>query len=86
MKKKELIEELGRFPFTKVVFEFGSSASGKKTPISDIDICVIDDESFPKDKRREVYQYSEKPFDISLFSDLPLYIKYEVLKGKAVVV
>lgn len=81
-KLKKILEELKKFKFVKAIVLFGSKARKKATLISDFDICVIDDEKYPKKERRKVYFYSEKPFDISLFSDLPLYIKFEVLKGK----
>ena len=79
---EKIIEELKLLPFTEAIVLFGSHAKNKATSISDVDVCVIDNEKFPKEKRREVYQYSTDKINISLFSDLPLYIKYEVFKGK----
>jgi predicted nucleotidyltransferase len=85
-KLKKIVAELKDLSFTKAVILFGSSVKGKATPISDIDVCVIDDEKFSKTERRKVYGYSTDKIQVSLFSDLPLYIKYEVLRGKILVV
>jgi hypothetical protein len=85
-KTKHVVRELSKFPFTVAVYMFGSGTEGKATKISDIDICVVDDTRFDTKQRKKVYQFSSEPFDVSLFSDLPLYMKYEVLKGKLVYV
>ncbi len=85
-KLDKILDELAGYPFTKAIYLFGSYAKGRNTNISDIDICVIDDYvNYPEKQRREIYIYSEYPFDVSLFSDLPISIKYAVLKGKCVV-
>jgi predicted nucleotidyltransferase len=82
---KKVVKELADFPFVKAIYIFGSSAL-RETPISDVDICVLDDENFPRGERRKIYLYSEPPLDISLFSDLPCQIRYEVFRGKALLV
>jgi len=81
---KKVVAELSKFPFVKAIYLFGSTQKGKATRISDIDICVIDDESFQLRERYKVYQYSEHPFDVSLFSQLSLPIQYEALKGDCI--
>lgn len=83
-KLNKIVNDLKSLPFTKALILFGSFARGKATPISDIDVCVIDDEKFPKIERRKVYGYSTDKIQVSLFSDLPLYIKYEVLRGEPI--
>ncbi|MEM2934617.1 MAG: hypothetical protein QXL78_06795 [Methanocellales archaeon] len=42
----------------------------------------MDDINFPRSERLQVYELSTDKLDISLFSELPLYVKFEVLKGK----
>lgn len=79
---EKIVKELTREKFTKGIVLFGSCARGKATPISDIDICVIDDDKFSKQTRMKAYGYASDKINISLFSDLPLYIKYEIFKGK----
>jgi predicted nucleotidyltransferase len=52
---KNIVERLKTFPFVKCIVLFGSSAEGKTTKLSDIDICVIDDPSFPVNIRERVF-------------------------------
>lgn len=84
-KLKKVITELSEFPFVKAIYLFGSSMR-RKTPISDIDLCVLDDERSPMEEREKIYELSEHPFDISLFSDLSSYVRYKVLRGKPILV
>jgi hypothetical protein len=79
----ETVEKIKAFPFTIGIILFGSQLM-KATPISDIDLCVLDDINFPRGERLKVYELSTDKVDISLFSELPLYIKFEVLKGKII--
>jgi predicted nucleotidyltransferase len=79
---EKIANELKKEKFVEAIILFGSFAKGKATPISDIDVCVIDNQKFPKKVRRKAYAYSSEKVNISLFSELPLYIKHEVLKGK----
>lgn len=81
MDISRVIEKLKAFPFTIGIILFGSQTR-KATPISDVDICVLDEINFPRSERLKVYELSTDKVDISLFSELPLYIKFEVLKGK----
>lgn len=83
-KTRHIVKELSKFPFTKAIYIFGSKAEGRGTEISDTDICVVDDTEFDAKQRKKVYQFSSEPFDVSLFSDLPLFVKHEVLKGRLV--
>ncbi len=82
---KRLIDEFKKKEYVIAVVIFGSYTKERQTPLSDIDICVIDDENYDYSKRMEVYGYGSKKVNVSLFSDLPLYIKYEVLKGKVLI-
>lgn len=79
----KIVEKLKESPFTLGIILFGSYLR-KATPISDIDICVIDDVNFPREERLKVFELSTDKIDISLFSLLPLYIKFEVLKGEPI--
>ncbi len=81
---KKLVDALSKFAFVKAIYLFGSRQIGKATKISDIDICVIDDPSTSLKEKFKVYQYSEYPFDVSLFSQLSLPIQFNALKGECV--
>jgi len=59
------------------IYLFGSYARGREKPFSDIDICVIADKHA---KRDEILSHSSKKIDISIFHDLPLSMRFRVLK------
>ncbi|MFQ6051448.1 MAG: nucleotidyltransferase domain-containing protein [Candidatus Hydrothermarchaeota archaeon] len=50
------VNKLINLPFTLGVVLFGSYARGKETPLSDIDICVLDDTRFPIRERKKVFE------------------------------
>lgn len=77
------IRELGGTK-VKFIILYGSMAAKKENPSSDIDICV-----YYEAEKTERFHFRMKllgrlsdEFDITLFQDLPLYVKKEVLKGK----
>jgi predicted nucleotidyltransferase len=81
---QKIIDELNTKPWIKGLYIFGSQASGEATPVSDLDICVIDDTTYPKEERMEAYSLGNYGVNISLFSELPLYIQFEVFKGRPI--
>ncbi len=65
---------------------FGSYAKNRETPISDIDLCVIDSVISKKDKDN-LYAKSTDKVQVSIFSDLPVAVKFRALKeGKVLFV
>jgi uncharacterized protein len=71
------------------LYLFGSSAKGRKTKESDIDIAVLIDESGVKKKdierfKKEYYEASPRfslhPVDIVILNTAPPFLKYQVLK------
>ena len=91
MKEKQqkihrVIQRIRELGGTKVKFIilYGSMAAKKENPSSDIDICVYY-EAEKKERfhfRMNLLGRLSNEFDITLFQDLPLYVKKEVLKGK----
>lgn len=69
---KKIVQELKK-RFVEGIILFGSYAKGKETPLSDIDICVIDNPKFPEKERKKAYLYGNDKVHISLFSELPIY-------------
>lgn len=59
------------------IYLFGSYVRGREKPFSDIDICVIADKHANRD---EILSHSSKKIDISIFHDLPLSMRFRVLK------
>ena len=70
----------------KFIVLFGSVASGKSNPLSDIDVAVYYDGN---DKQRFDFRLlglSHLPdyVDLQIFQDLPLYLQNDVIKGKVI--
>jgi predicted nucleotidyltransferase len=62
------------------IYLFGSHATGKVKPTSDIDICVIAKKDITKEDKEEILSNSSKIIDIVMFWDLPNAIRFRVLK------
>lgn len=71
----------------KFILHFGSSATGKSTPLSDIDLAVYYD-----DTKEESFRFRVKAnalsdkLDIHIFQDVPLTVQKEMLQGTPVFV
>lgn len=78
--KDYAIAHLKKLPEVKAIYLFGSYATGKQKPISDIDMCVIAERDIPKSKKLEILSYSGRKLEISLFYDLPISLKAKVFK------
>ena len=59
---------------------YGSVARGEQKPISDIDLCVITERGISRRARERVLSHASPSLDITLFWDLPLPIRYRVLR------
>ncbi len=59
------------------IYLFGSYARGREKPFSDIDICVIADRDADRDA---ILSNSSRKIDLSIFHDLPLTMRFRVLK------
>lgn len=88
--KERVIEKLQELPHRdklRFVYLYGSSATGKATQSSDIDIAVYYDIA----DKRELYDLQflisgslPDRYDIHMFQLLPLYVRIEVFKGELV--
>ena len=59
---------------------YGSVARGEEKPISDIDLCVITERGISRGARERILAHASPSLDITLFWDLPLPIRYRVLR------
>jgi predicted nucleotidyltransferase len=59
---------------------YGSVARGEWKPISDIDLCVVTKRGIPRAERERILSHASPSLDITLFWDLPLPIRYRVLR------
>ena len=60
------------------VYLFGSMAKNKSGPLSDIDICIFGE--LNEKEKNKVLEDSSDNLDISFFNDLPITIKFKVVK------
>ena len=72
-----IIEPLRKNRDVISIYLFGSYARGREKPFSDIDICVIADRDANRD---EILSHSSKKIDISIFHDLPMSMRFRVIK------
>jgi len=81
MKELEkLINELKKIKGVKAIYLFGSYAKAEQLPLSDIDLCVIADKDIDEKVKSDITSNSSEKIDVSLFWDLPIMIRYKVLK------
>jgi len=59
---------------------FGSAARGQMRSTSDIDLCIVTQKNMPASDRWELLSYGSKGIDVSLFWDLPLTIRFRVIR------
>lgn len=78
--RDNLVSRLKKIPEVKAVYLFGSYATGKEKPISDIDICVIAEPGLQRPEKLEILSYSGKKTEISLFYDLPISLKAKIFR------
>ncbi len=77
MKIEDVVKSIKGEKGVEAVYLFGSRASGKQKPYSDTDICVITGKGAKKEK---ILSNSSKSIDTSIFWDLPLSIRFRVIK------
>ncbi|MBS3060865.1 MAG: nucleotidyltransferase domain-containing protein [DPANN group archaeon] len=80
MQLNSIVNDIRKIKGVKVILQFGSSIKGTARPYSDVDICVITAKDVSKDTWAEILSYSSKKLDVSLFWDLPVNMRYRVLK------
>lgn len=77
MEIERIVKSIKGEKGVEAVYLFGSRASGKQKPYSDTDICVITGKGAKKEK---ILSNSSKSIDTSIFWDLPLSIRFRVIK------
>ena len=83
-KIQKIAKEISKVKNVKAVFLFGSYATGKQNAKSDIDLCVLG--KLNEKQKNEVLRYSSEKIDISIFDELPIWIKTRVFRdGKPIV-
>lgn len=80
MKTKSIagiVEEIKKENGVEAIYLFGSQATGRAKPYSDTDICVV---TGKEANRKRILSNSSKKIDMSIFWDLPLNVRYRVIK------
>ncbi|MBI4163801.1 MAG: nucleotidyltransferase domain-containing protein [Candidatus Aenigmarchaeota archaeon] len=77
---KKIAAEISHIEGVNAAYLFGSRATGKQKPYSDIDLCIITNPKIKKEARNEILATSSKKIDTHILSDLPLYIQFRVFK------
>jgi len=72
-----LVEEMKKENGVEAIYLFGSQATGKARPYSDTDLCVITGRNA---KRERILSHSSDKIDTSVFWDLPLGVRFRVIK------
>jgi len=78
----KIVEDISRIRKVLAVYLFGSMATGKITPLSDIDICVIAFDLTEQEKA-SIRGNSSRTVDLVLFEDLPFNLRWKIFcEGK----
>ncbi len=80
MDLDHLVGQLKSYKEVQAIYLFGSQATGKARPYSDVDICIMLAPGVTLKKQAEILSYSSEKIQLSLFDMLPLYIQYRVFK------
>jgi uncharacterized protein len=77
---KPVIDELHTKKNVLALILFGSVARDQSRQFSDIDLCVVTRTDIAESDRVDILSYGSGKIDVSLFHDLPLTIRFRVLK------
>lgn len=83
----ERLKDIRGFEKVRFIILYGSAAEGRIRKNSDIDLCIDLDAETDLDRSKfRLRVLSELPdyFDVQIFSQLPLYVKKEVIKGEII--
>ncbi|OPY39500.1 MAG: Nucleotidyltransferase domain protein [Methanoregulaceae archaeon PtaU1.Bin059] len=78
----EVAAILGEIPKEGViaVILFGSHATKKAGPLSDIDLCIVGDRALTEHQKNELLSFGSRIIELSLFWDLPLTIRFRIIR------
>ncbi len=82
-----VVEDLKQQDAVLALILFGSVARGCERPFSDIDLCIVTGYGTPEAVRAELLGYGSGKIDVSIFSELPVQIRFRVMReGKVLFV
>jgi predicted nucleotidyltransferase len=62
------------------IFLYGSVSRGEGKPMSDIDLCIVTGKGISRAEKERILVHASPNLDLTLFWDLPLPIRFRVLK------
>jgi len=77
---KPVIDELFEKKNVIALILFGSVARDQSRQFSDIDLCIVTRTEIAESDRVDILSYGSGKIEVSLFHDLPLTIRFRVLK------
>lgn len=75
-----IVEELRTRETVIAIILFGSVARRKARKFSDIDLCIVTPLGISESERLDLLSYGSRRIDVSLFLDLPLTIRFRVIR------
>jgi uncharacterized protein len=75
-----IIDELQANDHVLAFLLFGSVARGQARKDSDIDLCIITARNIPEAEKMNLLSYGSGKIDVSFFWDLPITIRFRVLR------
>ena len=75
-----VIRELRNRENIIAVILFGSVARDKAGPLSDIDLCIVTSREISGSEKHDLLSYGSRKIEVSLFYDLPLPIRFRVIR------
>ncbi|MCQ8893280.1 MAG: nucleotidyltransferase domain-containing protein [Methanolinea sp.] len=78
----DVAEVVGDIPKGGVIaiILFGSHATGRAGPLSDIDLCIVTEKPLPGEEKDSVLSHASRKISLSLFWDLPPAVRFRALK------
>lgn len=77
---KSAVSEIKKEKEVSGIFLFGSHATGRAKPYSDIDICVLARKGIPRKTKERILSNSSRKTDITIFWELPPQIRFRVIR------
>lgn len=74
-----ILDEIPKEEVIAVIL-FGSHATGKAGPLSDIDLCIVADRAMTDPQKNEVLSFGSRVIELRLFWDLPVTIRFRVIR------
>ncbi len=80
---KNLLEQFSNNSTIDAIIIFGSYASNRIKPMSDLDIAILFQKNTSEKDRDNVLSYSDETLDIVDFSNMPLSLQFKIItQGK----